>query len=45
MSKEIKFNRQNKDFDCFLNGRYIGSRSSRTEAQTLVDQAAYDALT
>lgn len=44
MSKEIKFNRQNKDFDCFLNGRYIGSRSSRIDAQILLDQAAFDAL-
>ena len=43
-TKEVKFNRATKDFDCYLNGRYIGSRASRTEAQTLVDQAAFDAL-
>ena len=44
MQKEIKFNRQNKDFDCYLNGRYIGSRASRIEAQVLLDQAAFDLL-
>ena len=45
MSKEIKRNRANKDFDMFLDGRYIGSRYTYTEAQTALDQAAYDALT
>jgi hypothetical protein len=45
MQKDIKFNRQTKDFDCFLNGRYVGSRSSRTEAQALLDQIAHNELT
>jgi hypothetical protein len=44
MQKEIKRNRQNKDFDMFLNGRYVGSRDTYTEAHVALDQLAYDAL-
>jgi len=44
MSKEIKRNKANRDYDMFLDGRYIGSRDTYTEAQTALDQAAFDQL-
>jgi len=44
MTKEIKRNRANKDYDMFLAGRYVGSRGTYTEAQVALDQLAYDEL-
>jgi len=44
MSKQIKRNRQNKDYDMFLDGRYVGSRDTYTEAQTALDRLAFDQL-
>lgn len=45
MTKQIKFNRDTKDFDLFLNGRYVGSRATHTEAQTELDRLAFETLT
>jgi hypothetical protein len=44
MQKEIKRNRANKDYDMYLDGRYVGSRDTYTEAQTALDQLAFDTL-
>lgn len=41
MQKLIKRNRQNKDYDMFLNGRYIGSRETYREAELELDRIAY----
>jgi hypothetical protein len=43
--KEIVRNRLNRDYDMFLNGRYVGSRATHTEAQAELDRLAYDELT
>lgn len=45
MQKEIKRNRQTKDYDMFLNGRYVGSCGTYREAELELDRLAYDALT
>ena len=44
MQKQVKFNRANRDYDMYLNGRYVGSRGTYTEAQAELDRLAYDAL-
>lgn len=44
MSKQIKRNKANRDYDMFLDGRYVGSRDTYTEAQIALDQLAFDAL-
>ena len=40
MQKRIKFNRENKDFDMWLNGQYIGSRPTHHEAEVELDRLA-----
>lgn len=42
--KEIKRNRLNKDYDMFLDGRYVGSRATHTEAQAELDRLAFEEL-
>lgn len=42
--KDIKRNRLNKDFDMFLDGRYVGSRATYTEAQVELDRLASETL-
>ena len=44
MSKQVKFNRANRDFDMFLDGRYVGSRASYAEAEAELDRLVYEAL-
>lgn len=45
MIKLIKFNRETKDFDCYLGAEYVGSRSRRIEAEALLDSLVYARLT
>lgn len=45
MIKLIKRNRQNKDYDMFLNGRYVGSRETYRGAELELDRLAFDQLT
>lgn len=44
MTKTIKFNRQNKDFDAYLNNEYVGSFASHHEAEIELDRIASDLL-
>jgi hypothetical protein len=44
ITKEVRFNRLNRDFDAYLDGRYVGSRATRIEAEELLDQLAYEML-
>lgn len=39
--KEIKYNRDTKDYDLYLNGEYVGSRSTHFEAEIELDRLAY----
>ena len=39
------YNRQNRDWDMWLDGEYIGSRSTPMDADVALDQAQYDRLT
>ena len=47
--KEIKphFCRETREmeFDCYLDGRYVGTASSHGEAAAKLDELVYDALT
>lgn len=40
--KQIKYNRDSKDFDMYLDGRYIGSRGTHREAEEALDEAAFE---
>ena len=44
IEKEIRYNRANKDYDCFVAGRYVGSRSSHSDGETLCNEVAYDLI-
>lgn len=44
-TKEVKFNRANKDWDMFLGGEYVGSRSTPQEARAELDRLAHAELT
>lgn len=41
MTKRIKFNRETKDFDVWVDGQYVGSRDTHREAELLADETAY----
>lgn len=43
--KEIIRNRLNKDYDMFLDGRYVGSRATHQGAQSELDRLALAELT
>lgn len=43
--KDIIRNRLNKDYDMFLNGRYVGSRETHSGAQQELDRLAMAELT
>lgn len=42
--KEIKFDRQSKDFACYLDGEFVGYAASYSAGEALLDQIAYDLL-
>lgn len=42
MDKQIKYNRDSKDYDMYLGGRYIGSRGTHREAEAALDEAAFE---
>lgn len=44
ITKTIRFNRFNQDFDCWLNENYIGSFPTKWEAQAELDRLALDLL-
>ena len=44
IEREIKYSRQDRDYACYINGQYIGSRANYSEAETLCDQVAYDLI-
>lgn len=42
IDREIKFNRDTKDFDCLVDGRYVGSRPNYRAGDELCNEIAYD---
>lgn len=44
IDREIKYNRFNHDFDCFVDGRYIGSVANYRAGDELCDQVCYDLI-
>lgn len=44
MSKQIKRNKANRDYDMFLNNEYVGSRETYREAEIELDRLAFELL-
>lgn len=42
IDREIKYNRHTKDFDCFVDSRYVGSRPNYRAGDELCNEVAYD---
>lgn len=44
IDREIKYNRFTKDFDCFVDSRYVGSRPNYRAGDELCNEIAFDLL-
>lgn len=44
LETEIKYNRDTRDFDLYIDGRYVGSAASYGEARYRLDAAVLDML-
>ena len=44
IEREIKYSRQDRDYACYVNGQYIGSRANYSDGEALCNQVAYDLL-
>jgi hypothetical protein len=44
MTKRIKYNRENNDYDMFIGREYVGSRDTYDEAQIELDRLVYERL-
>lgn len=42
--KSIRYDRQSKDFACYLDGEFVGYAASYSAGEALLDQIAYDLL-
>jgi hypothetical protein len=42
--KRIQYDRATRDFSMFLNGRYVGSRATYTQAEQALNALAYETL-
>lgn len=41
---EIKYNRLNKDYDLFLDGRYVGSAANHHDGENKLNQLVWDEM-
>lgn len=44
IDREIKYNRANRDFDCFVDGQFVGSAANYSEGETLCDRICFDLI-
>lgn len=44
ISREIKYSRATRDYDCYVNGQYVGSARNYSEGEALCDQVAFDLI-
>lgn len=44
IDREIKYSRFNRDYDCYVDGRYVGSRATYSAGETLCNQVATDLI-
>lgn len=44
MDKQVKFNRDTRDFDMYLDGQYVGSRATYTEASEELNRLVFERL-
>lgn len=44
INREIKYSRLNHDFDCYVDGRYVGSCPHYRAGEELCDRVAYDLI-
>lgn len=42
--KWVRYNRETRDFDMYLDGQYVGSRATKLEAETALDTLVYEQL-
>lgn len=42
--KEIRYSRESRDFDMYIDGQYVGSRASYLEAEQTLDAIILDKL-
>ena len=42
--RKIKYNRESRDYDLFLDGRYVGSAATYHEAEVTLDQLVFELL-
>lgn len=42
--KSIRYDRETRDYACYLDGQYIGSRANYSDGEALCNQVAYDLL-
>jgi hypothetical protein len=45
VEKRIAYNRTTRDYDCYVDGRYVGSRPTYSDGETLCNEVAYDLIT
>lgn len=43
-TKEVRFDRKAREWSAYLNGQYIGSFSSPSDARQVLDRMTYDYL-
>lgn len=43
-TKEVKFDRKAREWNAYLNGQYVGSFSSPSDASQALDRMTYDYL-
>jgi len=44
IDREIRYSRLTRDYDCFVDGRYIGSRANNHTGELLCDQVSRDLI-
>lgn len=44
VEKEIRYNRETKDYDCYVAGNFIGSASTYTAGEEICNTVAYDLI-
>lgn len=44
ISREIKYSRATRDYDCYVNGQYVGSARNYSEGEALCDEIVYNMI-
>ena len=44
ITREIKYSRTTRDYDCYVDGQYVGSAANYSAGEALCDQIAFDMI-